>query len=500
MLESKHSAPLYEALLEYKESAKASFHVPGHKDGQAYRTLHKASEYLTQVMDIDITEITGSDDLHHPEGIIKEAQQRAAQFFGADQTFFLVGGSTAGNLGLILSVCATPGDVLLVQRNVHKSVIHGLMLAHAKAVFLAPQIDEVSGLATIPSQTAVTEALRRYPNAKGLLVTSPNYYGMGSSLKPLVELCHDSGVPLLVDEAHGAHFGLHSVLPENALAQGADGVVQSTHKMLTALTMGAMLHVQGSKLDRKLLSQRLAMIQSSSPSYPIMASLDLSRSVLEAQGEVIFEDGLAAAQIIRDGIKKLPRFAVVEPRGTNDAYTIQDPFKIVLYDVTGQWSGYELQEWLEAAGCIPEMSDDRYVVLALSQGTTRKDVDRLLQALEKLSENSAIHEVNQLSTWNIGSKFGDEVSSPVQFGLSPISEEMTEAVPIEQSAGRQAAEMIIPYPPGIPLLYPGETITDVILARLIELKKNKAKCQGAGDPLLATIRVSKVTEGSRDII
>lgn len=502
MLDSKHSAPLYEALLQYKESANASFHVPGHKDGQAYRTLHKGSEQLTQVMDIDITEITGSDDLHHPEGVIKEAQQKAAQFFGADQTFFLVGGSTAGNLALILGVCTAPGDVLLVQRNVHKSVIHGLMLAQAKAVFLAPQIDEESGLATIPSQTAVTEALRRYPNAKGLLVTHPNYYGMCSSLKPLADLCHDSGVPILVDEAHGAHFGLHPALPETALAQGADGVVQSTHKMLTALTMGAMLHVQGSMLDRKLLAQRLAMIQSSSPSYPIMASLDLSRSVLEAQGKVIFEDGLAAAQTIRDGIKKLSRFAVVEPKssGTNAAYTIQDPFKIVLYDVSSQWSGYELQERLEAAGCIPEMSDDRYVVLALSQGTTRKDADRLLQALEKLSKDSAIHEVNQLSTWNITSNFGGEVSSPVQFGLIPICEEMTEAVPIELSAGRQAAEMIIPYPPGIPLLYPGETITEVTVDRLIELKRNKAKCQGAGDPLLATIRVGKVKEGSRDII
>ncbi|MDQ0091724.1 arginine/lysine/ornithine decarboxylase [Paenibacillus anaericanus] len=497
MLDSKESAPLYEALLRYKKSEDVSFHVPGHKDGQAYRSLQMGGEPLTQVMDIDITEITGSDDLHHPEGVILEAQQRATSYFGADQTFFLVGGSTAGNLALILSVCTTPGDVLLVQRNVHKSVIHGLMLANANAVFLAPQIHAKSGLATIPAQDTVREALRRHPNAKGVLVTHPNYYGMGTSLKPLAELCHNSGVPLLVDEAHGAHFGLHPKLPENALEAGADGVVQSTHKMLTALTMGAMLHVQGDLLDRRLLAQRLAMIQSSSPSYPIMASLDLSRSLLQTKGQVIFEEGLAAAQTIRNGIANLSRFDVlkVNASGTNAAYDIQDPFKVVLYDASGQWSGYELQEKLEAAGCIPEMSDDRYVVLALSQGTTYKDTVRLLLTLENMDKDEYIRESTRFSTWNIAQE--DEVSSPILFSLTPISEEMTEAVSIEQSVGRQAAEMIIPYPPGIPLLYPGEMISKETMVRLVGLREAKAKCQGAEDPLLRAIRVRKVKEGSR---
>lgn len=536
----KHRAPLYEALLRYKKANHASFHVPGHKNGQAYRmgSNDRATE-LDQIMEIDVTEINGTDDLHHPEGVIKEAQQQAASLFGAEETYFLVGGSTAGNLALILSVCTAPGDVLLVQRNVHKSVIHGLMLAHAQAVFLAPQLHGASGLATIPSVETVREALRRYPGAKGLLVTHPNYYGMGASLAELVELCHAHGVPLLVDEAHGAHYGLHPALPVSALAQGADGVVQSTHKMLAALTMGAMLHVQGSLLDRSLLRQRLAMVQSSSPSYPIMASLDLSRSLLERQGHAAFRDGLAAADWLRQAIHTaLPRFGILKTgsSGEDAAYTTQDPFKLVLYDVFGGCSGYELQDKLETAGCIPEMSDERFVVLALSLGTTMEDAERLYQALQKISEGAGNgyetreenekgradgdlarkqeqkhgHQQEQeqmqqpeqkdekkssapslVSTWNIETDLEDGVSSPVPFDMQPRSLEDIETVFVEDAQGRTAAEMIIPYPPGIPLLYPGEAISERTMNRLKGLRQSGAKCQGAADSRLNTILVYK---------
>lgn len=504
-------APLYEALQQYKAKRDASFHVPGHKDGAALEGADRGGE-LARVMEIDVTEITGTDDLHHPQEAIREAQELAAEAFGAEETFFLVGGSTSGNLALILSVCTAPGDVLLVQRNVHKSVIHGLMLAHAHAVFLAPQLDGASGLATIPSAETVREALRRYPGAKGLLVTHPNYYGMGASLKPLAELCHASGVPLLVDEAHGAHYGLHPALPEGALKAGADGVVQSTHKMLTALTMGAMLHVQGGLLDRGLLRQRLAMVQSSSPSYPIMASLDISRSLLHSQGPAFFERGLAAAAKLRHGLYSLPRFGLLQPgaSGADAAYATQDPFKAVLYDRTGQWSGYQLQELLEAEGCVPEMSDDRYVVLALGPGSREEDIDRLLRALERMDatvrpsqigsnpsgvDTTQDSSTKSLSTWNI-----DSVSSPVAFHLQPISMEESEPLPLENSRGRRAAEMIIPYPPGIPLLYPGEEISGRVLDDLIRLRDARAKCQGPADVTLGTIRVIKQRKESRESI
>ncbi|MER7798621.1 aminotransferase class I/II-fold pyridoxal phosphate-dependent enzyme [Microbacterium sp. NPDC096154] len=527
-------APLVSALLRYKGKKDISFHVPGHKNGEAYSYFAEANEIFGPILEIDVTEIEGTDNLHQPEGAILEAQKYAARFFGADQTFFLVGGSTAGNQALILSVCTNPGDIILVQRNVHKSVIHGLMLAHAKAVFLTPEIDQESGLATIPSITTIQRALKRYPNAKGILLTQPNYYGMVSStLANIVELCHSYHIPVFVDEAHGAHFGLHVDFPNSALHAGVDGVVQSTHKMLSAMTMGSMLHIQGEYIERTLLAQRLTMIQSSSPSYPIMASLDSTRFMLEVHGGSIFAEPLIAAQMLRDGIGQLKRYRILNPdltttepqraveqkaderqddgctvdelkedgrqadaqqagaQNVNSAYDKQDPLKIVICDALGIWSGYELQNRLCEMGCIPEMCDERYVVFALGQGTTTRDVDRLLAALEQLSMEETENKANDFFTWN-NWLVEEEGFEPVQFSLSVISDENTEMIPLEQGVGRRSAEMIIPYPPGIPLLYPQELITEHILKRIMQLRELNATSLGACDPSLKMIKVCKL--------
>ncbi|SIR60806.1 Arginine/lysine/ornithine decarboxylase [Paenibacillus macquariensis] len=514
---NKARVPLYEALLDYREQNRISFHVPGHKNGQAYVSQGGAG-ILSEMMEIDVTEISGTDDLHHPEGVILEAQQLAANCFGAEESFFLVGGSTVGNLALILTVCTTPGDILLVQRNVHKSVLHGLMLAGARAVFLQPQIHSFSGLSTAPTAAQIDAALEVYPNARGVLVTMPNYYGMGTDLTPLAVACHRYGVPLLVDEAHGAHYGHHPELPTSALACGADGVVQSTHKMLSALTMGAMLHVQGSRLDRALLRQRLAMVQSSSPSYPMMASLDLARRQLHTGGAATFTAGLSAVDAFKLGLAELPRFGLLappQPEGTSAgftsagdtaqpstaiaAYTTQDPFKAVIYDDTGALSGYELQRQLEAHGCIPEMSDVQYVVLLFSLGSTMEDTNHLLHALAHISiagEDIDLSSANipitknavEFSTWNI---MEASVSTPVPFNLSPVATEDVESIPLVECAGRVAAEMIIPYPPGIPLLYMGESISNDTQERLLALSEAGAKCHAAADPELHSIKVFK---------
>lgn len=515
----KEQAPLYEALYEYKNSGQFSFHVPGHKKGKAY-AAHGGAGFLEEAMGADVTEISGTDDLHHPEGVIRDAQQLAADCFGAEESFFLVGGSTSGNLAMILTVCAQPGDLLLVQRNVHKSVLNGLMLAGASAVFLQPEMDAGSGLMTAPAAETVAAALAAYPDAKGVLVTMPNYYGMGNDLAPLAEACHRHDVPLMVDEAHGAHYGQHPQLPRSALASGADVIVQSTHKMLAALTMGAMLHVQGPRVDRGLLRQRLAMVQSSSPSYPVMGSLDLARRLLHVQGADLFTAGLAAVEGLKRGLAELPRFGLLQPQARQQgaaagydaaAYTAQDPFKVVIYDRTEVLSGYELQRRLEARGCVPEMSDDRYVVLLYSLGSTEEDTRHLLDALTHISVEKAdaqqlavqprdaftapgLSSANsdkgkeasvEFSTWN------NSFSEPVPFTLRPIHSDEVEAIPLSKSAGRTAAEMIIPYPPGIPLLYPGEGITETAAIRLQGLAHAGAKCQGAQDPRLGTILVYK---------
>lgn len=513
----RNTAPLYEMLEQYKQKHNISYHVPGHKNGQAYRDNGGAG-FLSEVMRVDVTEITGTDDLHHPEGVIAEAQNLAAECFGSEESYFLVGGSTAGNLALILTVCPEPGRILILQRNVHKSVIHGLMLGGVKAVFMEPQLDPISGLAVAPAVETVQAALAAYPDAAGVLLTMPNYYGMGIDLAPLAEACHRSGVPLLVDEAHGAHYGLHPAVPGGALLSGADGVVQSTHKMLPALTMGAMLHIQGPRLDRGLLRQRLAMVQSSSPSYPVMASLDLARRLVHSQGAEAFTAGLAAVDKLRRGLAELPRFGLLQPAQPlqqtggegaasaghatppqgGAAYVTQDPFKAVIYDVTGVLSGFELQRELEDRGCVPEMSDERHVVLAFSLGSRMEDAVRLLDALQDISSKASTdatetHESFNISTWNI---FKHHILSlPVSFSLKPVAAEEKVEVYLVESVGRIAAEMVIPYPPGIPVLYPGEIITMEICNKLIALASAGAKFQASTDPALQRIMVYNTKKG-----
>lgn len=606
MEHKSNTAPLYEALLAYRDSGQRSFHVPGHKNGQVYcrlleqaeqqqsdrgvvddhrnegevkrkrgmgLSLHDEEECFRQaeeqregneiggltapnehgsdgsaaavvpvnafleMMRLDVTEISGTDDLHHPEGAILEAQQLAADCFGAEESFFLVGGSTAGNLSLLLTVCNEPNSLVLVQRNVHKSVIHGLMLAGARAVFLEPWVDPASGLAVMPSLETVQVAVQAYPEAKAVLVTLPNYYGMGADLTPMAEVCHAAGMPLLVDEAHGAHYGQHPELPASALSCGADGVVQSTHKMLSAFTMGAMLHVQGPRLNRSLLRQRLAMVQSSSPSYPVMASLDLARRLLHTQGANAFTAGLAAVDAFKRGLAELPRFRLLQPAqllqqespagakpaagGKSEAaaapgrpeavpaaalplaagYSAQDPFKAVIYDGTGVLSGYGLQQQLEACGCVPEMSDERYVVLLFSLGSTLRDAEHLLQALRQINleqeQSQSLDEQSQrytkeaenyISTWN-NFQEGTPFSEPIPFTLQPIMEEDTTEVSIENCVGLRSAEMVIPYPPGIPLVYAGERISASMAARIKLLRDEGARFHGVSDTSLQSLKI-----------
>jgi arginine/lysine/ornithine decarboxylase len=489
-------APLFERMVAHQRQRNASFHVPGHKGRQLDA---EAAPFFGSLLSLDLTEITGLDDLHQPEEAIKEAQELAAACFGAEQTFFLVGGSTAGNLAMILSTCAR-GELLLVQRNAHKSVLHGLMLAGAKAVFLPPRWDTASGLATGVDPDDVREALRRYPEARGLLITNPNYYGLGMHLRELADLLHAHGKPLLVDEAHGAHYGFHPALPPSALSCGADAVVQSTHKMLTAMTMGAMLHLQGSLIDREAVAKCLTMIQSSSPSYPIMASLDLARRQMHTQGPKWIRQGLDAVAYFLDKLDRLPCYETVKPNPGREtgrpSYDTKDPFKVTLSDATGTLSGTELQAQLERRGCYAEMATPHHVLLLFSLASTLEDAERAYRALEDICgefglqkkelpyERENIHNVPRYT----------RVSPPISFDLPfPVSGKSEQAsilsVHIDDAVGRRSAEMVIPYPPGIPVLFPGEPITAETAAYLQELAASGTRFHGTASGKLEYIQV-----------
>lgn len=494
----QHRAPLWEAMLAYRNGKPARFHVPGHKGGAGL--AGEARDLLAGVHEVDVTELSGLDDLHHAEGVIAEAERLAAACFGAERTRFLVGGSTAGNLALILAVCK-PGDVLLVQRDAHKSVYNGLMLAGARAVLLAPRIDSACGLPCGLRLSDVEAALSRYPEAKGLLLTDPNYYGFGTDLAPIVEAAHRRGVPVLVDAAHGAHYGFHPDVPASPLAAGADGVVQSTHKMLTAMTMGAMLHLQGSLIDREGVDRALSAIQSSSPSYPIMASLDLARRQIALERHDLFGRALEYARRLRTALSAMPWVELAEPAGLSGRAgngspagpVTRDPFKITFRDRTGTLGGEALAEQLEKRGCYPEMADPLYVTLALGLSTSSAEIDKLSDAMHDIYVTFRLRE-KELGTpaKNItispflaidpdgSDSAGDSgagcdpaggeqlkaVPEPVAFRFHPSGSTEWQRVLPEEAVGAVCGRAIVPYPPGVPLLVPGERITDEAVRRL----------------------------------
>lgn len=485
------SAPLFDKLVAVSERRAVSFHVPGHKSGAG--TPPGAERWFEAMMRLDLTEIPGLDDLHDPQEVILEAQRLAADGFGADRTFFLVGGSTAGNLALILSCCGR-GDLLIVQRDAHKSVLHGLMLAGARAVFVRPSIDPASGLSLGVDEADLRAALESYPQAKAVLLTHPSYYGFGADLRRLAELVHAHGKPLLVDQAHGAHFGSHPRFPASAMQCGADAAVQSAHKMLNALTMGAMLHLKGTRLDADKVARVLSMIQSSSPSYPIMASLDLCRRDLMTGGA----ERLAAAAALLDEVRRRIResglpFGVVEPEGP---YAAADPLKLTLYDRTGTMTGYELRDELDRRGCVAELADPRHVLLVAGSATGESDAEALMSALWDIAGAEfprRKQETDALTANNMFINLWPAVSEPILF--YPPAERASAAssaksVPLPQCAGMRSAEMIIPYPPGIPLLFPGEPVSVAAVELLQALRDLGARVQGASDASLRTLRVT----------
>ena len=512
-------APLFEMLVNHAHKSAASFHVPGHKQRIAIHEDETARSMFGPLLPIDVTELSDTDDLHDASGPIAQAQALAAQCFGAEETCFLVGGSTAGNLAMILGICE-PGELLLVQRNVHKSIIHGLALAGARCVFLTPDLDEQSGIPVAPVVDTLVRAIEKHPDAKAVILCSPNYYGMTANLKHLIDIAHEKGIMVLVDEAHGAHFGKHPDFPENALQAGADVVVQSTHKMLGAMTMGAMLHMQGELAPRDAIRQALRMVQSSSPSYPLLASLDLARRDLDSAGPNLFDEALTAAREIRTGLRHLPF----------EALTADDPLKLSLKDPGGRLTGFALQAKLEKRGCLAEMADPVYAVFALGPGTRSEDGTRLIAALteiaKELETSGADGEERNREIWEKpGAIYGEGDQGPEGQGTNDRSAEdqglknqdskgrgsenrsrlgtvlipepivirrrisSTTAVPLSASVGSVCGEWIIPYPPGIPQLYPGEPITSSVLSELQRLAKAGARFQGASDESLRTIRV-----------
>jgi arginine/lysine/ornithine decarboxylase len=455
--------PLLDALINHIDKKSISLHVPGHKNGQVF--LDKGYSYFKEILNFDVTELAGLDDLHHPEEAIKKSEDLLANLYGTEKSFFLVNGTTVGNLAMILSTCGS-NDKVLVQRNCHKSVMNGLIIAGAMPVFLTPKYDEEAQVQTYISTHTVIEAIEAHLDAKAVILTNPTYYGHTHDLKDIVRHAHTRGIPVLVDEAHGAHFGVGDPFPESAILSGADLVVQSAHKTLPAMTMGSYLHYQSNLVSFDKITFYLRALQSSSPSYPIMASLDLARAFLADLKVNGIDDIYKDINKFRDGLNNIGQICTVQ---SNDQALKQDPLKVLIQSRC-HLSGYELQAIFEEAGLFTELADVYNVLCIMPLAKT--DTDLLLSKIQKaLSKIQPIPEHRRINK-------AYQIQSMVPYSFDELKSKRTLTIQLEDSVNQVSAQTLTPYPPGIPLILQGELITDEHVNNLYVLMKQGAKIQG----------------------
>lgn len=458
--------PLFEALCRYQHTNPVSFHVPGHKNGLLIEPLLKESASFLQY---DATELSGLDDLHHAEGAIQEAQDLLADYYGSEKSYFLVNGSTVGNLAMILSVCR-PGDRVLVDRNCHQSVLHALRLARANPVFVFPEIDEELQMPAGFSEKVFVQAFRQYRDVKACILTYPTYYGITCDLRAVAEIAHQNGAYVLVDEAHGAHFQVGSPFPETALHQGADAAVQSAHKMLPAMTMGSFLHIRAPHFPFERLKFYLSVLQSSSPSYPIMMSLDYARwyAANFSREDICYT--LSQREQFSARLGKMLKLE--EKEG-------QDPLKLLA--AFPGLSGFKLQSVLEKAGVYTEMADLQRVVfvLPLLKNGMPFPYEDAAGRIEAALAGASPQAGNQPRLERAEQKpaSGETAGLDALQGLTELhlaydemEEKEAEWVSFEEAKGRIAAKMVTPYPPGVPLLVPGEQVRDAHLYQIQQLR------------------------------
>ncbi|WP_027410111.1 aminotransferase class I/II-fold pyridoxal phosphate-dependent enzyme [Anoxybacteroides tepidamans] len=476
MEHKQHETPLYNALKQHCSANPLSFHVPGHKYGEVF--LKQAKEDYQHLLKLDATELNGLDDLHQPETVIAAAQRLAAELYGVDETFFLVNGSTVGNLVMIFATCEENSKVI-VQRNCHKSIIHALQLVGATPVFLSPQFDDNVKVPSYIPYEVVKQTVECHPDAKALILTNPNYYGMAVDLTEIVDMAHRYHIPVLVDEAHGAHFVLGHPFPKTAIACGADVVVQSAHKTLPAMTMGSYLHVNSSLVDKDKIKYFLQVFQSSSPSYPIMASLDLARSYVANLSTKDIHHIQKQVDLWKNALNDIEGIEVAE---SQDPLVSTDLLKITM-QTRCTLSGYELQKRLETENIFTELADP-FNVLFVYPLALLENVEKIIGKIKRAFDGLQCSE--------------DLFQSLKPFSFTEISQSISyrelkklpqKFVHIEQAEGLVAAETIIPYPPGIPLLMTGEVINDKHIQYILELKKHRSHFQGGKKLALHQVEV-----------
>ena len=477
--------PLFTALKKYANEGKTSFHIPGHKDGAFVQ-----SEFLEfvgpNIFKIDATEVPGLDDLHQANVAIKEAQMLWASLCNADQSFFLVNGTSAGIIAGLTTI-ASNGEEILIPRNSHKSVYMSLIISGAKPIYLQPEINIEDGYLGGINPEDVKKSFAANRNIKGIYIINPTYYGICSDISEIIKIAHDNNAIAVCDEAHGCHMGFNNNLPIDGMMAGADMSFQSTHKMLGSFTQSSILNLKSKNVDLAKLKFNLQMMQTTSPSYLLMASLDAQRANIAMNGEKIFGELYCLSEETRIKINNINGLRCLgkETIGINSVYDYE-PLRFVITARDLGITGYELMEiMINKFGIIPEFSDYYYCIFILGPGTKESDINKLTLALKKISDDKSVYKT-KLEKSSIPPNIPKQVLLPREAYFSK-----KEKIPWEKAKGRIMGEMIIPYPPGIPAICPGEIMSEEIYEYLDSIRALGRHIQGSESEKLEFVNVLK---------
>ena len=473
---------LYRALEIYSQEDYYPFHMPGHK-----RNPDTVNTDLP--FDRDITEIDGFDNLHHPEGILKKAQETAASVYDTKECYYSVNGSTAALLAAVSATVPRNGQIL-VARNCHKAVYHALYLRNLIPTYVYPQMDQKWWINGGISSDKVERALAENPEIKAVLLTSPTYDGVVSDIEKIAEIVHRYEIPLIVDEAHGAHFHFSNYFPTSAAELGADLVIQSFHKTLPSMTQTAVLHNCSDRVDSRLIRRFMGIYQSSSPSYILMASMDACMEKMSSDGNEMFREFTKILEKARRRLSECKYIRLVSPEiGTAGVFDY-DRSKLLFSTRYASMTGSELaQILLEKYHIQVEMEAEHYVLALAAVGDSGEGFERLCQAIEEINQEEAQKKKEKRETEEPKAGRTAYTSLSQFMSITEAMESESEIRKLEESVGRISAEFGYLYPPGIPLIVPGEQITGQFIRNMRIYMEEGLYLQGLEDYTNETIRV-----------
>lgn len=476
--------PIVEALLKYKEENNSYFAMPGHKCGKVYEQTEEGKLFLNNIIDFDVTEVDGMDNFHNPEGIIKEAQQELSNYYQSKKSYFLVNGSTSGNMIMIYSVF-NEHDKIIVERNCHRSVYNSIVLRKLRPIYIRNRISQDYDAPFSIDKEHLFSVMEANRDAKGILLTYPNYYGLCSDLEEIIKKAREYNMKVLIDSAHGAHFGVTEGLPANAVALGADIVVHSAHKTLPSLTQTSFLHVNCNELIDKV-DYYTSIFSTTSPSYLFMASLDYSRYYLQKYGKASYDELIVLCDEYRNKINGLGIFHIIGHMDLEKEYnenSLINKIKIdksrYVINLPRGYSAHILLDYLKANRIQGEMSDHRNVVLLFGTNNTRQDFENLYDALKRCD----LEKLKDKCTIPIDS----DIPSMKVMPWEAIDSEK-EKLPIGKARNRVCGQAVVPYPPGIPIVMPGELIEEGTVEIINYYIDNKVTLLGVEEGMITVLK------------